>query len=460
MIHKLKLSQNAIQYAWRILMNCINGKVEATAGVCVKIAGIWLCYSNYENIKNATIIVSSCNEESWNRLITMPAHSLKVISTKEMLLNGKYSGVHKTLPVLFWGAGYEDGSKPFAEQLENGQVVFYADIIASTLFMLTRWEETVVKTRDSHDRFPASESVAYKQKFLDRPIIDEYAIILENWIKTIVSQWKPCKKKFLVKISHDVDSIRGATFGKLAGDIFKRRSFTGAYKTGVAFINRKVDPYIQGCYTLANLSEQHGLKSTFYFMAACKSRQDCGYSPLNSNIQDFIAFLRNRGHEVGFHPGYYSSDKKIFRKEKERMDLALGESSYGVRQHYLRFSVPDTWRLLEEYSLAYDSTLGYADSEGFRCGTCHPFLPFDLETDRVLNVLEVPLIVMDGTLRHYRQMAPDVGFNRILLLANRCKDVGGVFTLLWHNSSMQYGWQKWREMYESLLPKLSKMITR
>lgn len=37
------------------------------------------------------------------------------------------------------------------------------DIFAASFFMLTRWEEYVNKNRDSHARFPATESLAQSQ---------------------------------------------------------------------------------------------------------------------------------------------------------------------------------------------------------------------------------------------------------------------------------------------------------
>jgi len=120
--------------------------------------------------------------------------------------------------------------------------------------------------------------------------------------------------------------------------------------------------------------------------------------------------------------------------EKARLDAVLGETHYGGRQHYLRFQAPDTWRHWEQVGLAYDSTLAFADHEGFRGGTCHPFRPFDVQQDRELNLWEHPLIVMDRTLLNYRGLAPAQAVERVLQLARRCKSVEGDLILLWHNS--------------------------
>jgi len=95
-----------------------------------------------------------------------------------------------------------------------------------------------------------------------------------------------------------------------------------------------------------------------------------------------------QGFEIGFHPGY-DTYRNLARplQEKAIFDEAIGLDRYGGRQHYLRFEVLTTWRHWEAANLAYDSTLGYNRCEGFRCGTCHPFHPFDFEQNRELGYL-------------------------------------------------------------------------
>ncbi len=108
--------------------------------------------------------------------------------------------------------------------------------------------------------------------------------------------------------------------------------------------------------------------------------------------------------------------------------------------------------------MLYDSTLGYADHEGFRGGTCWSFRPFDIENDRVLDLWEVPLIVMDVTLRNYRGFTPTEAKVRILELAERVKRVGGTLTILWHNTSLYESWKDWGSMYFEVLKMISSAM--
>ena len=60
------------------------------------------------------------------------------------------------------------------------------DIVSDIFFMLTRYEEAVSTgtiRKDIHGRFPATESLAYKRKFLHRPIVNEHIELLWSWIE-------------------------------------------------------------------------------------------------------------------------------------------------------------------------------------------------------------------------------------------------------------------------------------
>jgi hypothetical protein len=194
-------------------------------------------------------------------------------------------------------------------------------------------------------------------------------------------------------------------------------------------------------------------------MAADSATNDSGYDPARLYVRQCIDELSRRGHEIGFHPGYQAAfDAELWQQEFTRLNAAaIGVKIEGGRQHFLRFSVPDSWRLWERAGLTYDSSLSYADHEGFRCGTCHPFRPFDVEQDRERAINEIPLIVMDGTLRQYRGLTPEQGEERIITLAKRCKQVGGIFTLLWHNTALTGEWANWAPIYRRVLAQLAEM---
>ena len=137
--------------------------------------------------------------------------------------------------------------------------------------------------------------------------------------------------------------------------------------------------------------------------------------------------------EIGLHPGYFAgSDPHAFLEERRRLEQVTGEPVESVRNHYLRWHPINTPQLLHSYGIRIDATLGYAEQEGFRRGTCHPFRLYDLQNERPLDVWEMPLLVMDSTLFGYRALEVEGALEatrRILLQVERFR---GAAVMLWH----------------------------
>lgn len=150
-----------------------------------------------------------------------------------------------------------------------------------------------------------------------------------------------------------------------------------------------------------------------------------------------------KGHEMSLHPSYRTFKNLVqMKNEADKFRQVMDEEGIkqdeiGSRQHYLRWSTPETARHLEAAGIAYDTTLGYADHAGFRCGTSHEFPMFDIENQRVLNLRQRPLIMMEASVLSPRYM--NMGYSDETLdymkrLKEQCYAYGGNFTLLWHNS--------------------------
>ena len=189
-------------------------------------------------------------------------------------------------------------------------------------------------------------------------------------------------------------------------------------------------------------SEAHGLRSAFYFMGgATDPARDANY-PFDDWLRRLIREIDGRGHELGLHPSYRTYlDPEAMRRELETLRAVVEAESVeqdvvGGRQHYLRWECPTTWRIWAELGLAYDSTLGYAELCGFRCGTCHAFPVFDLEQRRPLELRERPLIAMEAALLTYQRKALAAAVDELRELKAVCRRFGGTCTFLWHNNRL------------------------
>jgi len=106
----------------------------------------------------------------------------------------------------------------------------------------------------------------------------------------------------------------------------------------------------------------------------------------------------------------------------------------------------------EAAGMTYDSTLGYGDQPGFRCGTCFEYPAFDPVRDEMLILRIRPLVAMDQTFlgKHYLDLGSgDRALSRFVQLKDACRRVNGAFTLLWHNSFFPTVAE--RNLYESVL---------
>jgi hypothetical protein len=354
----------------------------------------------------------------------------------------------------FVGRSQTGGISPVFAASDRETIRFNFDLPAATLFTLARVEETVISERDSHGRFPASASIAVKEDFLHRPIVDEYGFALEQALQCLMPQWSAERKPLRVKLSHDVDVI-GIPFSlrSTVGHTFQRRSPRATIQDFLSLVTKRKPVYLESLSQFAKLSTDHALDSAFYWKASAAGKNDSGYDLGNAKVTSTLCWLKERGFESGVHPGYetFHSQQKL-RDEVDKLRQCIGNDELGGRQHYLRW-LPETWRHWEACGLAYDSSVGFADRIGFRAGTCLPYRPWLWEENREANLLEIPLLVMDRTLAYYMKLSPQESFLRVLNCLERCRAVGGVFTMLWHNEALLdpvYG-----DLYSRLLKCLS-----
>ena len=317
------------------------------------------------------------------------------------------------------------------------------DLFSASFFMLTRWEEYVNKNRDSHNRFPATQSLAYKQGFLDRPIVNEYVEELKSMLLEFDGSLKFKERKFELILTHDVDELYmwkswKQVFRVALGDIVKRKNLSLALERVAEYFlikRQKIKDPFDTFDWLMDKSEAIGIKSRFYFMSGGVTNFDNRYKIDEPKSLELIEKIKKRGHIIGIHPSYNAYNNfEQFKKEKELIEKITEQKIVEGREHYLRFEVPSTWQIWEDNGMKVDSTCGYADKEGFRCGTGDEFSVFNILTREKLKLKERPLIVMDCSLFHYNTYNYKKAKEKIHWMQNKTNS----FTLLWHNSYIEH----------------------
>lgn len=341
------------------------------------------------------------------------------------------------------------------------------DVIASAFFMLGRWEEADCKVRDTHGRFPGNASLAYKAGFLQRPVVDEYIHLLTACIQHLWPAIVIQKRQGRVRVTCDVDEPYDRTLRsplsvlrRVTGDILKRRSLSAASRS-VAIASARArgnfssDPNNTFDW-LMDQCELSGNELTFYFLAGGRSKYDGCYSLQEPFIQHLLREASQRGHRLGTHGSYETwLDSRRLEDERIALGRALETCGHPVevrqnRQHYLRWDAARTPLALEHAGFEEDSTGGYADAPGFRYGTGRPFLMWDVVNQRAINLLQRPLVAMEGSIIDYMQLGRSEEARALLLdLKNRTLASGSDFTFLWHNNRLIDEWD--RAVFQELL---------
>ncbi len=209
------------------------------------------------------------------------------------------------------------------------------------------------------------------------------------------------------------------------------------------------------------LRVENGLASTYYFIPFKGRRGDKVSAPHVerrasaydiADIPDWIAKLSNEGCETGVHgiDAWHNAAKG--REERERVAAATGQAETGIRMHWLLQDV-NSYRVLEEAGYSYDSTAGYNETIGYRCGTTQAFRPLSAQ-----KLLELPLHVQDGALFFPNRLnlsETEAGKCCASFIEN-AKRFGGVLTILWHDRS--HGPERfWGDFYVELVGKLKSL---
>jgi hypothetical protein len=384
--------------------------------------------------------------KSWLRQSTVPIRPQSYWDLGKANLN--ISPINNNLPIIF-------GTEKL-EIFEN-RVLSEFDIFGSCFFFLSRYEEYVLKSFDQHGRFEAKNSFAYKNDILDRAIVNEYIEILWTIMALIWPNLIRKERKFQQIVSCDVDhpyeyfghssyhAIRKFASKLLYSRNLNELGFNIKNYFSVKSGNYKQDSYYSNLFFIMENCERYNSSCCFYFICDNTSSQfDGDYSLNDTGIADLIRIISSRGHAIGLHCSYDSyCNKQQIKKEFDILknfceNLGINQSKWRSRQHYLRINLPLTLYGLEESAVDIDSTMGFADHAGFRCGTCYEFQLFDLLNRCALNLREQPLILMENSVISNVYM--NLGYSEVALeymlgLKKTCQHFRGDFALLWHNSS-------------------------
>ena len=340
----------------------------------------------------------------------------------------------------------------------NVKSVIPFDIFAASFYLITRYEEYLPHVRDIHGRYTAEQSLAYKKGFLEKPVVDIWAYKFLKLLKERFPDYNYKTRAYNFISTIDIDNAFAykhksliRTVGGFLNDIVRFKVFNVWNRFAVNF-NIKKDPF-DAFEKLLRLKKEYNVKTIFFFLIGDYTTFDTNVSASKKKyrllIKDMVDYAR-----VGLHPSYFSmQNAMLLKKEKERLEGITNTPVKSSRQHYLRFSLPETYQHLIDLEILEDHSMGYASNVGFRASTCTPFYFYDLDFEIQTPLKVYPFALMDTTLNDYMKLTPKQSLGRIRDLRNEVKAVNGTFITLFHNESLSdyLRWKGWKRLYESML---------
>ena len=318
------------------------------------------------------------------------------------------------------------------------------DLVGAAGFWLMGREESAAG-RDILARYCGASSPRARHGLLAVPVVTDLMHVLWDAIQAAATAtghpveraaaW-PDDRAFAVLLSHDIDLWRKRTARQLAKELVRSLPRPQRLPAVLRAFRRGPDPWgdLEG---IADLEAARDMRSTFFMLAGRDDWRLPGlrvvhrYPAETGEVQATARRLAERGCEVALHSSlgaYFSPD--ALADERQDVEALAGGPVAGVRQHFLRFDWPRSWRCQARAGLRYDATLGYHDEVGYRAGLSFPFRPFDGEE---LPVLELPLVVMDGVLRERKGLGAEAAWDVVRGVLERTEADGALCSLLWHN---------------------------
>lgn len=349
----------------------------------------------------------------------------------------------------------------------NSNKVFFAtgkasalpfDVFAASFYLVSRYEEYLPHIRDVHDRFSAEDSLAFTNGFLQKPVVNIWTL----WIRDLIQKKYPTlifnEKKYEFISTIDIDNayaFREKGFTRSLGGYLK-----SAIKLDIAeimdrtrvLLGLKKDPYDTYEFQL-EMIKKYKFKSIYFFLLGDYGVNDKNLPIESKKFQSLIKMLDDYA-QIAIHPSYGSNkSKEQLKKEVERLSKVVHREITKSRQHFLKLTLPETYRNLIDLDITDDYTMGFASQVGFRASICSPFNFYDLDME-LETILKIhPFAVMEGTLKYYMNVHREDAMQKIKPLIDEVKAVNGEFISLWHNDTLsnQKLWLGWQAIYEDMV---------
>jgi hypothetical protein len=322
--------------------------------------------------------------------------------------------------------------------------------------------------RDRHDRVPSAENALVAAGLEREPVVSLAARALREAVLgaagrravRLTEPW-PEGRRWAAAFTHDLDVVALWPVFAAARSLELARKGEARQLLGMSLAAARAtvgNPVLEGLRGLLELEGELSILSTWFVLCGTPTGRtvaagDLTYRPESRRARAALRDIAVGGHEIGLHGSFATMESASeLRAQRERLGRLTGDAPAGVRQHFLRMRPGATQRAMVAAGFRYDATYGFPDRNGFRLGVADVVPAWDAEHQRTEPLDEVPLHWMDRALSKYRGVEnPDAWVDDALELAERCREVEGLWVGLWHpNLTPALGFPGAPEAYERL----------
>lgn len=336
---------------------------------------------------------------------------------------------------------------------------FPFDIFAAAFYLISRYEEYLPHRKDVFGRYAHQESLAFREGFLDLPLVN---IWLREFREVLTRKYPhlPLRhSSFKFIPTYDIDSAwsylhKGwkRNLGGILHSLVKGRWALGIGRIQV-LSGRRRDPF-DAYEWLDSLHLYCRMRPYYFFLvAAHRKGVDKNISPDSPALQNLIRYQAS-GSRVGIHPSWQSGDEEALLKEEiEWLEYISETPITRSRQHYIRFTLPETYRRLIHHGIQQDFSMGYGSINGFRASCASSFFWYDLQKEETTGLRVFPFCFMDANSFYEQHCTAAQALTELLHYHQWVRKVGGLMITIWHNSFLGTDplYAGWREVYEVFL---------
>jgi hypothetical protein len=345
----------------------------------------------------------------------------------------------------------------------NGLKAFFAttgdfpfDVFAASFYLLSRYEEYLPHDKDEYGRYAHTNALAFREGFLHQPLVNCWLLLFKQKLVARFPEILFRKNDFKCILSYDIDiaySYLHKGFVRTAGG-FARSIVKGewaAVKDRWAVLRgQKRDPY--DCFEWLDAMHLYCRSKPYYFFLVAKKQ--AGYDKNTSTdqkaFQRLIEYYAGT-YKTGLHPSWQSGDDMgLLMEEREWLETVADTPIIRSRQHYIRLTLPKTYRQLMKAGIEKDFSMGYGSINGFRASVCSSFAWYDLEQETTTPLLIYPFCFMDANSYFEQKHTPQQAYAELVQYYEQVRKLNGMMMSVWHNSTLGTDpmFKGWRELFE------------